>query len=225
MFSLEKLTCMHVIARGYTGMPLAVMVSMVRLVGTLLVAAACTGHGSGGVSPDAALPESIELGSLSDVCVGNAALTGQHILAIVQPSYSSTFTPNGAGATSALALSFAYNAGAITCHPAQSNIEVSTPASLDLAMNAHISTSDGMFDESFAATVTMSAGLPTLLAFDGQVLIADLHGTFVPAIAGTWNVHDVDFGGQIDTSTTTGSVVEQASNGNFGETREAGGWH
>lgn len=182
------------------------------------------GHGSGGtVLPDAA-PQAIELASLSDVCEGNPALTGQHVLAIMQPSYSATFTPNGPGATSALALGFGYQGGAITCHPAQNNIEVSMPASLDLAVHASVSTSDGVFNESFAATVTLSAGLTTLLAFDGQVLIADLHGTFAPAIGGTWNVHDVDFGGQMDTSTTTGSVVEQASNGNFGETRGAGGW-
>jgi hypothetical protein len=220
---LEKLISTHRIARGYAGMRLAADASMVRLLGTLFVTAACAGHGSGGVSPDAA-PRSIQLGSLSDVCEGNAALTGQRVLAMLQPTYSATFTPNGAGATSAFALAFAYNSGAITCHPAQSSIEVDMPASLDLAVHASAATSDGLFDESFDATVTISAGLPSLLSFDGQVLIADLHGTFTPTISGTWNVHDVDFGGQMEASTTTGAVVEQASNGNFGETREAGGW-
>jgi hypothetical protein len=196
---------------------------MVRIAASVLVTAACTSHGAGAVQPDAT-PQTVQLGSTSDPCDGVASLTGQLVLSVLKPSYTATFTPNGTGAASALSLTVSYSGGTITCHAAQ-NGEVDMPASIDLAVQAHLSTSDGLFDESFDATVSMTAGAPSLLGFDGSVAIAELHGTFKPVITGSWTIHDVAFGGQmLAAGSTSGSIVEQASAGNFGETRGAGGW-
>jgi hypothetical protein len=175
------------------------------------------------MQPDAA-PQSVQLGALSDSCDGDASLTGEHVLSVLMPSYTATYTSNGGGAMSMLSLAVTYSGGMITCHPAQDG-EVDEPASLDLAVHATVATSDGLFDEAFDATVSMTSGFASQIGIDGSVAISDLRGTFKPAIAGAWMSHDVSFGGQmLAAGSTSGSIVEQAANGDFGETREAGGW-
>jgi len=197
---------------------------MRAIAGLACFAVACTGHWTDGVPPpDAAV--SYTLRSLTDVCDDNPTLTGQRALAIVMPRYTATYTPLHGGAPSMLVQTVAYDAGTITCHPAMTNIELSTDASLDLAVHAAVATSDGLFDESFAATISLPADVQDSLAFDGSVAIADLHGTYAPMIPGSWQSHDVDFGGMLAAAgTTSGTVVEGASTADGGETGNAGSW-
>jgi hypothetical protein len=197
---------------------------MTRAAAFVWLAAACSTHSTGGAQVDAS-PTSIVLGSPSDSCAGMSTLTGDQALSILMPNYTATYTPISGGAPSALALAVTYNGGAITCHPAQDNPEASQGPLLDLAVHATLSTSDGTFQESFDATITLQADVQSSLAFTATVAIADLHGSFTPAIGGTWDMHDLAFGGQLlAAGTTNGSIEEQAFSADYGQVDGAGSW-
>ena len=203
----------------------------------MLSVIACGGQTTG-PGPDSGVDSSggpIILPSPTDVCDGVSTLTGDHVLAILQPYYAATYSPM-TGSPSALEIFISTTSNfTITCHPhmVSNGGPPDMAASISIAVQAVFTTQDKTFNESFAATVTLSAAQSSVaLAFAGTEPVTAIHGTFQPAIAGTWATHDLSFSGELIPSTggdagvgtTTGTVSEQASNGNMGMVRGAGSW-
>jgi hypothetical protein len=171
---------------------------MSRALVTTCMLAACGSHAS--VTADA--PERATLDSLSAVCSDSPTLTGQHVLSLLSPQYDATYTPTGGVATS-LSLVTTYDNGAILCIPAVDNPADSAAASISLTITLELATGDGTFDESLSATVALTEGIDdTSLSLNAYEAIADLHGTFIPVIAGMWDTHFVAFIGQLIAGTT-----------------------
>src|SRR5438067_1729614 len=107
-------------SRGCGGTPVARVLPMIRPAMCLLLAA-CGGQPSstamGVAGVDAAGADTV-LGSLSDTCEGDSALTGQQALTAMKPRYAATYTPSYHGGPSSLTLDLAYQGGLIVCHPA-----------------------------------------------------------------------------------------------------------
>jgi hypothetical protein len=203
----------------------------------MLSVIACGGQ-TAGPGPDSGVDSSggpIILPSPADVCDGVSTLTGDHVLAILQPYYGATYSPM-AGSPSPLELFISTTSNAtITCHPhvVSNGGPPDMAASISVAVQAVFATQDKTFNETFTATVTLSAVQSSVaLAFAGTEPVTAIQGTFQPAIAGTWTTHDLSFSGELVPSTgtdggvgtTTGSVTEQANNGNMGMVRGAGSW-
>ena len=200
---------------------------MLRLACVLPLVAACShsGPGQGGPTPDAA-PQSTVLGSLSDTCAGITGFDGQQAVSMLKAAYSATYSPipTGTGTSSTAAITVTYSNGQIVCNTPYGGDDAMAP-SITLGVQASFATSDGAFNEHFAATVTLSSQGNGPLALLGTVPMASLHGTYTPKITGTWTTHDVSFGGMIQAAgTTSGTVEEQASTGNMGQVIGAGSW-
>jgi len=102
-------------------------------------------------------PQLITLRSLTDVCAGYPELTGQHVLALLQPMYEATYTPQR-GSASAFSLAVSYEDGPITCWPYESAGDF---ASVSLEVSAHLMTGDGTFDDTFLGRAWLSKGAPS----------------------------------------------------------------
>jgi hypothetical protein len=186
------------------------------------------------------------LGSLTDTCDGETSLTGQSILdAVSNVTFTGTFTPQGSTSTSPITIQFAYAGGQIVCHHAFTCAcgAPDMPAKIDLHVQTTLVTGDGTFDETFESVISKSAppGLPDL-SFTGSEPVASLGGTYQPVITGTWDAHEISFGGDITPSaadagtldggpsgTTSGNATEQAmrqldSGIGMGQTQGAGSW-
>jgi hypothetical protein len=201
------------------------------MVWAALALAGCGGGSAG--SPDAGSIDGgpignggvVKLATLDDPCDGQSALTGRSILDLLLSSYAATYTAQGATTGTALTITTTYQAGDILCHPHFSSCaQCGAPdmiAYIELEVATTFSTADGTFAESFTARVRSPGGL----SLQGYVAIDQLHGSFHPAIAGSWDTHQVSFGGDLgSTGATQGSVVEQVSRSNMGQTLGAGAW-
>jgi hypothetical protein len=201
---------------------------MLRVACVMWVVAACGHQRQATGTPDAppadAAPQSVVLGSLTDACAGIAGFDGQQAVSMLKAAYSATYSPIPSGTASTLSLVVTYSTGQITCNTPYGG-ELDMPPSITLGVQASFATSDGTFNEQFAAQLTLSSQSNGELGFAGTVPIASLHGTYAPQLAGTWTTHDVSFGGQIYAGgTTTGSIEEQAATGNIGQVTGAGNW-
>jgi hypothetical protein len=187
------------------------------------------------------------LASLDDVCSApvpagyvnptGAALTaavptGRAVLALLQPSYTGTYTPQGvpAGYTwngsltpSAITIGTAYAGGTITCSAVECSCDPPGPCGVDrcggpfvtVAIDQTVQTADGVFDERVPSTV----GSPNdngEAYIEGEIPATALHGTYqisfgTPAeVKLSFEMHDVLFTNG-STPTIAGGVSETTS--------------
>jgi hypothetical protein len=185
-----------------------------------------SGDDGGGTLPDGAV--SVDAGSdalgalpdgtapLSDLdakCLGGP--TGRQLLALLLPTYTSTFhSALDEGTGSALALGVAYANGAVGCAPGQTLCPpgghgcYTTDPSVSLVVRSTFRTVDGAFRESLPGVVTWSPSSPDQIAWTATQPAASLAGTYTPTLSTRANV-TMTFGAQLARSgSTSGSVSE-----------------
>jgi hypothetical protein len=160
------------------------------------------------------------LPSLNTSCDGVPGLTGQAVLDALRPEYTATYKPVGSGAPTALTIRTEYTHGPASCHP--SACEMCPPGWVQVDVQIHFTTADGLFDESFTTPVELSPGSTTLM-WDPIVPATDIKGSYKPTLVGHPTVN-LSFGGSFSGATTSGVIEQQASNGGGGSVAGAGTW-
>jgi hypothetical protein len=160
------------------------------------------------------------LPSLNTSCNGVPGLTGQAVLDALRPEYSATYMPVGSGAPSALTITTQYTHGPASCHPSACDM---CPAGwVQVDVEIHFATADGLFDETFTTPVELSPG-SSILMWDPIVPATDIKGSYKPTLVGHPTV-DLSFGGSFDGTNTSGLIEQQATNGGGGSVAGAGTW-
>jgi len=153
--------------------------------------------------------------------------TARQVLALLSPSYASTFVPSGPPfgttwtgslAPSPLAMTFTYEAGTVTCKPQLPDCDptpddpdrvccpLASYGSLSVEVAATFQTSDGAFDEPLSATATVAWFAPGSVTWTATLPARDLHGTYPPMFGAT---ETFDFQGALAPSASlSGTVVE-----------------
>jgi hypothetical protein len=163
---------------------------------------------------DAAVP-------LTKSCNGVPGLNGQAVLDALQPEYTATYTPIGTGAPTALTIRTHDPSDQASCHP--SACDECPPGWVAVDVAVDFVTADGLFNETFTTPVKLSPG-DTTLSWDPIVPTTSIKGTYKATLVGHPTVN-LSFGGTFSGTTTTGSVVQQASNGSSGSVAGAGDWN
>lgn len=161
------------------------------------------------VRPDRGAP----LANLDAHC-GN--ISGRDVLALLQPSYSSTFAYDGGERSpTPLTIQVNYDGGEISCAqefcpcdpppPPATCQPCSRPPWIYVDLTTSFRTADGSFDEQFVGTATYIPDNGDLIDLEGSVSAANLKGTLTPLFGPT---ESVGFGITLNGSRTTGVVSE-----------------
>jgi len=161
------------------------------------------------------------LASLDTSC---GSITPNQLIALVQSSYTSTYTPGttAAGYTSknpttasALTVGATYTNGALTCTPGVCACDppgpcdpCNAPPTISVGLAVTFKTADGVFNEQFTAAATAFSG-DARVEWQGTVLAPDIKGTFVPTYDPS---EQVLFEGQFQGTSTSGIVDELVPN-------------
>ncbi len=154
--------------------------------------------------------------------------TGRQVLALLAPSYASTFVPSGPpyGRTwtgsltpSPLTITVAYTAGTITCKPYPPDCDLNPPevttcpcpeggayGSFDIELAVTFQTADGSFDEQLSATASVSTFTPESVTWVATLPVADLHAPIPPVFLAQQTFH---FQGALaPIASLSGTIVE-----------------
>jgi hypothetical protein len=159
------------------------------------------------------------LPTLDTPCSSAGGLTGQDILNALRSAYTGNFTPAGTSVLTPLTIQTTYTGGPAVCHP--STCDECPPGWVQLDVQIHFSTADGLFDETFTTPIELSAG-STELMWDAYVPAMDIKGTYKPTLTG--KTVNISFGGDFLGSSTSGLVEQQAMDGGSGQVAPAGTW-
>jgi hypothetical protein len=160
------------------------------------------------------------LPTLDTPCPSAGGLTGQDILNAVRSEYMGIFTPASTSQDVPLTIQTTYTGAPAVCHP--SNCDECPPGWVQLDVQIHFSTADGLFDETFTTPIELSAG-STELKWDAYVPAMDIKGTYKPTLTG--KTVNLSFGGDFMGPSTSGLVEQQAMNGGSGKVAPAGTWN
>lgn len=178
------------------------------------------------LAPDAGDTEPYELASLDESCEG--IVTGREILDAIAETYVATFEYIDGSPSTQLTFTFTYDGGTLLCHPAvpapPGSGAPDRPAYLDVSVTAGIATADGAFAETTTASLTAYAP-GTAVELATRLDVDSLTGTYEPRLTEVTASHGINFGGQLEGSSTSGTAIENGTRSTgVGETIGVGSW-